>query len=419
MKKIFSLLIIVGLVLFFVPNKILAAGGVYASGGGKVTVGDSFTVTVTASGATFDSLQGVISVSGPVSVTSFSAGSATWLPGKTPANGGQFVGITSATSSLRVATIKLRATAVGSGAVSVSGVKLASAGALVGDGAGSASYTISKALSLPAGPTVTSSSHPDQNAAYETTSIVLAWTKVAGVTGFGFLLDQVADTTPAAKADSADITITYPDKAIGTYYFHIRAQNADGWGGATHFKINIKEPDAKIDSTLSKPENIKIEKSSSFEQSLIDGTVTGIIISGTVEPSYTANITLIPTPTLPEGKILSVESDTSGNFSLLLDYPIVSGFHKLTVQGQKAKVLTPLSDEIIFEISHQKGGNINILTSDDQNPPKPITESAKEINLFGLNLYSLVAIGGALILLIVLGVILYLRKRRHKREISQ
>ncbi len=61
-----------------------AAGGIYASGGGTKTIGQTFTITVAASGAEFDSLQGKIAVSGPVDIVSFSAGSATWLPGKTP-----------------------------------------------------------------------------------------------------------------------------------------------------------------------------------------------------------------------------------------------------------------------------------------------------------------------------------------------
>ncbi|MEX1052148.1 MAG: hypothetical protein WEC83_02035, partial [Patescibacteria group bacterium] len=136
--------VIVGLAVMLWPLSALAAGSITASGGGTFTNGSTFTMTVKASGATFDSLQGTISVTGPVSIVSFSAGGATWLPGKTPANNSQFVGITSSTSSLTVATIKLKGTKEGSGKVTVSGVRLAKSGSEVGTGGGSTSLTISR-----------------------------------------------------------------------------------------------------------------------------------------------------------------------------------------------------------------------------------------------------------------------------------
>jgi hypothetical protein len=347
MRKILSALLISVIIGLSLPSKIFAAGGVYASGGGTKTVGQSFTVTVTASGADFNALEGTISVSGPVSITGFSAGNATWIA--VPANGVHFKGmIIPATSSLRVATITLKGTDVGSGAVSLSSVRLANAGVDVGSGAGSASFSIAKAPDLPGAVKVTSSSHPDPNAAYDATTINLSWNKDAGVDGFSYLLDQTESTVPAAKTTDAATSATYPDKAIGTYYFHIRAHKADGWGGATHFKINIKEPDAKIDETLSKPSDIKIEKATDFVNDIKNGMVTGIIISGSAEGGFTAKIVLIPTPAAPEGKKYEILADSTGKFLLPIDWPIPSGRYLLTVQGQKEKILTPVSDTIIF-----------------------------------------------------------------------
>lgn len=402
-----------------VPSKSFAAGGIFASGGGSKTVGQTFTVTVSASGADFDSLQGTISVSGPVDIVSFSGGGATWLPGKSPSNGGQFVGIVGATNSLTVATIKLKGTSAGSGTVSVSGVKLARNGAITGTGTGNADFTIEKAPDLPSNVKVSSSSHPDSNASYEATAIVLSWNKEGGVDGFSYLLDQGATTTPTAKITDANTSATYADKAVGTYYFHIRAHKSDGWGGTTHFKINIKEPDAKIDTTLSKPNDIKIEKDSTFLNSIKDGTVSGIVITGKTEPGFTANITLTPAPTIPEGKMLTAIADESGNWKLLIDFSIAAGFHKLTVQGQKLKVLTPVSDEIAFEISQSKGGSINILTDSDINAPAPVkAETTKK----GFKLdkktasYALFLIG--LLILVIVCIIVYVRKNNQRKLLS-
>ncbi|MCX6810982.1 MAG: hypothetical protein NTY30_04630 [Candidatus Berkelbacteria bacterium] len=371
MRKFLAIISLASLLLLSSPSPTLAAGGIYASGGGAKTVGQSFTVTVSASGATFNALEGTISVSGPVSVSGFSAGGATWT--SSPTNGGHFVGmIIPATSSLRVATITLKATGVGSGAVSVSSVRLANAGADAGSGAGSASFTIAKAPDLPGAVKVTSSSHPDPAAAYDATTIALAWNKDSGVDAFSYLLDQAESTTPAAKITDANTSVSYADKAIGVYYFHIRAHKADGWGTTTHFKITIKEPDAKIDETLSKPSDIKIEKATDFVNNIKDGLVTGVIISGIIVPGYTAKITLTPTPALPEGKKYEALANDSGDFSLPIDWPIAAGRYTLTIQGQKDKILTPISDPIVFEISQAKGGSINILTDTDINPPKSI-----------------------------------------------
>ena len=403
------------LVSILIPHTALAAGGIYASGGGKTTVGGTLTVTVSASGATFNALEGTISVSGPVSIVSFSAGNATWLT--PPANNVHFKGmVIGGTSSLRVATIKLKGTGVGNGAVTVSAVRLANNGSEVGTGAGSASFTIEKAPDLPGTVKVSSSSHPDQNAAYETTTIVLSWNKDSGVDGFSYLLDQSASTVPPAKITDANTSVTYADKAVGTYYFHIRAHKPDGWGPTTHFKINIKEPDAKINPSLAKPSQITIEKAENFTNNIKEGTVSGIVIKGVTEPGFIANINLLPAPTIPEGKKMSAEANASGEFTLLIDFPIAAGYHKLTVQGQKDKTLTPVSDEIIFEISQAKGGSINILTDEDINAPSAaqVVEKAKnwqdKIFKNPTALYVIVVL-----CLIILGSILFIIYRRRQK----
>lgn len=367
--KIFAIVCLFTTALLSIPAAAYAAGGIYASGGGNKTVGQTFTITIAASGADFDSLQGTASVSGPVDIVSFSGGGATWLPGKSPSNDNQFVGICSPTSSLTVATIKLKAKSTGSGSVSVSGVKLARNGVVTGTESGGTDFNILRAPDLPDSINIVSTSHPDPNQSYEATAIALSWNKEKGVDGFSYLLDQAETTVPAAKITSANTSVAYTDQAIGSYFFHIRAHNGDGWGGTTNFKINIKEPDAKIDELLQKPNNIEIKKADIFTNNVSDGTISGIIISGITEPNFTANINLVPAPIIPEGKSMSAIADDQGRFSLLVDFPIVSGFHKLTVQGQKDKILTPLSDEINFEIIQTKGGQINILTSDDINPP--------------------------------------------------
>ena len=419
MKKIISTIVLALMLAIILPIKTSAAGGIYASGGGSKTVGQTFTVSVTASGATFNALEGTISVDGPVSISSFSAGGATWT--SVPANGVHFVGmVIGGTDSLTVATIKLKATGTGSGSVSVGSVRLANGGADVGSGAGSAGFTIEAAADLPGAVKVSSSSHPDPNGAYEATTIVLSWIKDSGVDAFSYLLDQAEATTPAAKKTDSNTSVTYADKAIGTYYFHIRAHKADGWGGTTHFKINIKEPDAKINELLAKPSDIKIERDASAINNITDGTLSGITISGKTEPGFTANISIDPALTLPEGKTLTAVANSKGEFRLLIDFPLKAGFYKLTIQGQKEKVLTPVSELIKFEVSLKEGGTINIITQDDLKPPKKDVVSAVRGAFlkqeYSVMTYLIVSLALAVLILAIIELVKFIKRRRNRHN---
>ncbi len=375
--KRISLLIIAGLLsLLYLPGIALAAG-ISPSGGGKVVVGQTFTVTVRASGAEFDSLQGTISVSGPVSIVSFSAGSATWLPGKSPANNNQFVGIVSPTSSLTIATIKLKATKEGSGAVSVSSVRLARSGNEVGSSGGSTSFTVGRAPTPPGGITITSSTHPDQNQPYEATTVALSWDKPSGVDGFSTVFDDTADTTPGANITTSATSTEIKDAAVGTHYFHIRGHNGDGWGPVTHYKVTIKEPDAKIDPTLSAPTITGIEKTADFTNDITAGTVQGFVIKGAGGlTDFSIKLAITPADHLPAELTLISTPNADGSWSYLIDKPISAGFYTLTAQSQKDKVLSPISTTVYFETSVANGGQVKIITEDDKPKVANATSSA-------------------------------------------
>lgn len=411
--------LLASLISLILPVTALAAG-ISASGGGKHNTGETFTVTVTASGTTFDSLQGTITVSGPVSIVSFSGGSATWLPGKSPANGNQFVGIVSPTSSLTVASIKLKGTKEGSGSVSVGGVRLARSGSEVGTSGGSTSFTIVRAPTPPGAITVTSATHPDQATAYEATTVTLSWDRPGGATGFSYLINDTADTTPDQKVTSNDQTVSYDNQVIGVHYFHIRAINGDGWGATTHFKITIKEPDAKVDNTLAAATISKVEKTDGFKTDLEAGTVTGILVSGTVPAGYQANLIFDPKDKLPGDLKLSTDPSTDGTWQLILDQPIPAGFYKLTAQGQKDKVLTPLSAVVPVEFSVANGGLVKIISADDL--PKT---AAAGVSVLGMTFHSAgqawaaVIISLALIaILITVAILMWLRSRKGKGKIA-
>ncbi len=455
-------LILVGILIVFAlsPLQSVNAAGISASGGGSNPVGKAFTVRVVASGAEFDSLQGTISVSGPVKVSGFAAGGATWLPGKAPANGGQFVGITSPTSSLTVASITLVGTKEGKGSVSVSGVSLARNGSYVGSNGGSTGFTIVRAPTPPGQITVSSSTHPDPNQEYEATTVTLSWTPPAnGADGYAYVFDDTADTNPASTSLGKETTKTYDNVAVGIHYFHLKAHNGDGWGSPVHFKVTIKEPETKIDESLSAPIISSVTKNGNAVNDIDKGTLAGITIKGSgalsdylivlsVDPkdrlpaevtasliippasptdTPTADTTTTKTPTAPTfpytdwTKPINITPlvaipDAQGNWNINLSQPLPVGFYKITAQSQKDKTLTPKSNEVKIEISVANGGTVRLISNDDL---KGKTGS-DGIMVLGWkfsrpNFYILI---GILIVLLATGtwVIIYsIRKRRRTR----
>ncbi|CAL9502991.1 DNRLRE domain-containing protein [Streptomyces sp. enrichment culture] len=88
-------------------------------------------------------------------------------------------------------------------------------------------------------PTVTSTSHPDQTAAYRATGFTATWRTDAAAAGYSYALDDAATTVPNTTADSttASYTGTVPE---GTWYLHVRAVDAAGtWGPTAHYRLTV------------------------------------------------------------------------------------------------------------------------------------------------------------------------------------
>lgn len=366
-----------------VPSAALAAG-MSVGGGGTYTAGQNFTITVNASGASFTALEGVIQVSGPVTIVSFSPGAATWLPGMSPANGKKFAGAVSQTGSLRVATITLRGTAVGSGKVTVSGVQLAKSGSVVGTSGGTTNFTITRAPTPPGGVEVASPTHPDQNEFYGATSVTLSWSPPAnGADGYATLLDQAAETDPGQTVTTAETTATYNNLELGTHYFHIRAHNGDGWSGVTHFKINIKE---ELDETLVAPVITGVTKTANFATSIENGTVSGFVISGTSSNllGYNAVVKFDPAKTAAE-QVLSIAIREDGTWELPIDQPLPTGFYKLTSYAKKDKTISKDSEPVYLEVSVANGGEAKLISAAD------LPEADKSMTVLGVTFNDQVA----------------------------
>ncbi len=144
-----------------------------------------------------------------------------------------------------IITATFRATATGTATVRVTSGRLLlndGSGTNILTGFGSATYTITPAppaKNTPAAPTVSSSSHSDQNLWYANSNPTFDWTHGDGVTGFSYSFDDQEGAIPDEVQDSTLPQASYAGTKDGFWYFHVRARNDDGWGATGHFTVRI------------------------------------------------------------------------------------------------------------------------------------------------------------------------------------
>ena len=94
-------------------------------------------------------------------------------------------------------------------------------------------------LPAPAGPTVTSSTHPEQSKWYANSGVILNWVGDYDTEGYSYVLDKEFVTVPDNVSEGLKNIVLYKNLSDGRYYFHIKAIRGGVWGGVTHFAINI------------------------------------------------------------------------------------------------------------------------------------------------------------------------------------
>ena len=102
-------------------------------------------------------------------------------------------------------------------------------------GLGSASFIIAPPPT--AAPTVTSSTHPDQDKWYKKSDVSLSWSGAGSL--FSYVLDNSPDTIPGSGPADYQKSKTYTGLKDGVWYFHVRVQGSNGWSPTTNFRIQI------------------------------------------------------------------------------------------------------------------------------------------------------------------------------------
>lgn len=139
-----------------------------------------------------------------------------------------------------IGAITVKANSQGSGTVSV----VSPSSVLANDGSGtnilsslgSANYNIQPPPA--AAPTISSTSHPNQDSWYKNKNVTLNFT--GSGSAYSYSLDQNPDGTPDETSEGSATTKTYNDLGDGVWYFHARVKSNNGnWSGTAHFRIQI------------------------------------------------------------------------------------------------------------------------------------------------------------------------------------
>jgi len=109
----------------------------------------------------------------------------------------------------------------------------------------------------PPAPTISSSTHPNQNNWYSNDDPTFNWTTpsdTSGIAGYSYVLDNSSSTTPNTTVDTIGNSKSYSNLSNGTWYFHVRAKdNAGNWGPADHYRVKIDDASpsdpTRVDST--------------------------------------------------------------------------------------------------------------------------------------------------------------------------
>ena len=234
--------------------------------GGTYVVGDTFTVSlyVNTAGETINAIEANLTFPpDKLQVVSPSSGRSVielWLGQPSYSNSAGTLSFIGAipnpglnVSQGLVSTITFRAKQTGRAVIDFS----ADSKVLLNDGFGTpvlgkkSGAILDLVLPPPQGPTVVSTSHPDQSRWYSVSSVVLSWSGEPTAHAYSFVLDDEPITIPDNTAEGAAESVSFADVADGVHYFHIKARRGNVWGGTTHFVARVDtSPPAQFPITI-------------------------------------------------------------------------------------------------------------------------------------------------------------------------
>ena len=122
---------------------------------------------------------------------------------------------------------------------------------------------------------ITSTTHPDQDRWYSTTTALLRWNLPESVTALRTLLNDSPKTRPQKQYTDVISQIAIRDLDQGTSYFHLQLRDAEGWGDIYHFALNVDTETPKDLNVEEIPRNDETDPNISFMVEAVDD-ISGI-----------------------------------------------------------------------------------------------------------------------------------------------
>lgn len=345
MKRIQSLLhhlVSVSLILqFFIPSSAQAAGASLSISPGSVSteVGKTFSVNVMVNaGEAINAASGTVKFpSNLLQGTSTSQSSSIFtLWTENPSISGDSVPFGGGLSnpghvgSGKMFSITFKAKTAGSGSISITGGKVLAndgLGTNVYSSASSATITVGNPPPNLSGPTITSTSHPDQSKWYQAKDLAVSWNKPTGATSLKYSLTSSSSSVSKSETTAAT-SATFQNLSDGVWTLTVTAVYPSGERSAS-FKAQIDttppgEVAVKVNQKSPTDPRPTLEYSATDSLSGIDHyeiTVDGSAAVSTNETTYQ-----LPRQT-PGTKTVVVKAiDKAGNYSEKSTTIVVEGF---------------------------------------------------------------------------------------------
>lgn len=204
-----------------------------------------------------------------------------------------------------------------------------------------------------AAPVITSSTHPNPDKWYFNNDPEFNWTLPSDVNGVSIYLSKSPSSNPGPASDGLSTSKSYKDIDDGTWYFHIKFRNQQGWGKITHRKVLIDtQPPLPFEIEVQREDPTDPQPILIFETTdELSGIEYYEVKTGEREPLYLNLKTSYKLPPQTPGKhSIEVKAfDKAGNWTvateeftikplpepIFTDYPkeLESGY-ELTVKGE-------------------------------------------------------------------------------------
>ena len=350
-KIIVSFILAIFILVFFNIQSVSASTLGISPSTGSYRVGAAFSVTVyvASSDQEMNAVSGTITYPGDkLEVTSVSTSGSMvdlWVPSSGPTYGGGSVNFEGVSLSpfkggyTKVLVISFRTKAVGSALLNFSsGSVLAydGLGTNILSGLGSARFEIDVLVDGPAAPDaetpavvggtpfapqITSPTHPSSDFWYNVSTAEFNWNVSKNITSSQLLVGEKPKESPTVNYVPPINYKKIVDLENGTWYFHVRLRNPQGWGDITHFRFQIDTQNPEY-FNISQVENKDFTyPKAKFNFDALD-TVSGIshyeiIIDGEkIEEWIDDGEHIYETPLLEPGdyKLIVKAIDRAGNF---------------------------------------------------------------------------------------------------------